>query len=343
MDYYPLIARAVSSLGRTNPETREAIFERVREMLGTQLAQLDPPLSHAEMIREMRALEAAIRRVNAEWSHSEAQFHSETQLTQRHRESAPPLMPSPFADHNGERVADIGATRPRDIGDVRVDGSIPKRPHARADTRKRSVWNGVATAFNLLSEQAKSKGTPAIKRVKGWHIAVGGLTTCGLVALVYIFGTEELFKHIFQTLIVFTLVALVLCIFVFVPMGLTESRRVPAIYGLVGSSYLFAITTLFMCAVVTMEYLGLGAVVIGLLLGIVGVIPLGLLVTALHGDWSSTAVIIFSIIITVASRQLGFGLAGNLDIPEDDEDLEMRWPLFPRIKKIPAPQRGAAR
>jgi hypothetical protein len=342
MDYYPLIARAVSSLGRSSSETREALYERARETLSAQLAQLNPPLSHSEMIREMRALEAAIRRVTAEWSHTDTPFPTERQWATRRREGVSTPRSLHFNNHDDEGVADIGLTRPRDISDVHINGSIPKKAHARADKRKPSAWHGAAKAFNLLSEQARSIA-PIAKRIRRRHLALGGLITCGLVALIYLFGIAGLFKHIFQILMIFTLVALILCIFVFVPMGLTENRRVPAIYGLVSSSYLFAATTLLMCAVVTMEYLGFGGVVIGLLLGIVGLIPLGLLVTALNSDWSSTAVIIFSIIITVASRQLGFGFAESLDIPEDDNGQGWRWMLFPRIKKTPAPQRGAAR
>lgn len=70
-DYYPLLAKAVGAAG-PGPEARQAVFARARSALVTQLNDLDPPLSPAEIGRELRDLDDAVRRIEAE-SAAEAQ------------------------------------------------------------------------------------------------------------------------------------------------------------------------------------------------------------------------------------------------------------------------------
>lgn len=64
-DYYPLLAKAVSA-AEPHAEARQAVFARARGALVTQLNDLDPPLSPAEIGRELRDLDDAVRRIEAE-------------------------------------------------------------------------------------------------------------------------------------------------------------------------------------------------------------------------------------------------------------------------------------
>lgn len=65
-DYYPLIARAVSSLDKSTGDSRRALYERARTALIAQLRGVDPGLTEADITRERLALEEAIRRVESE-------------------------------------------------------------------------------------------------------------------------------------------------------------------------------------------------------------------------------------------------------------------------------------
>ena len=65
-DYYSLIQRAVAGLEEPTPENRRAIYERAMAALKTQLENLDPPLSPAEIMREQISLEETIQRVELE-------------------------------------------------------------------------------------------------------------------------------------------------------------------------------------------------------------------------------------------------------------------------------------
>ncbi|MFG1394708.1 hypothetical protein [Xanthobacter agilis] len=65
-DYYPLLARAVSSLPQNTAEARKAVFDRARTALLRQLRGVDPPLPEGEITRERLGLEEAIRRLEAD-------------------------------------------------------------------------------------------------------------------------------------------------------------------------------------------------------------------------------------------------------------------------------------
>jgi hypothetical protein len=65
-DYYPILARAVSSLAINNAQARQEVFERARTALAAELSRQNPQKSSLEILRERSALETAIRRVEAE-------------------------------------------------------------------------------------------------------------------------------------------------------------------------------------------------------------------------------------------------------------------------------------
>jgi hypothetical protein len=69
-DYYPVIVRAISSLSEYTLVARQALYDRARSALTTELNHHDPPLTEAEIMRERRALEAAIENAEKQWRSS---------------------------------------------------------------------------------------------------------------------------------------------------------------------------------------------------------------------------------------------------------------------------------
>jgi len=69
-DYYQLIARAVTSLGKNTDEARRAaLYARARGALVIELCGVTPPLSEPEIERECLLFEQAIRKIEANFTH----------------------------------------------------------------------------------------------------------------------------------------------------------------------------------------------------------------------------------------------------------------------------------
>ena len=64
--YYPVLARAVSSLANNNAPARQELYGRARTFIVEQLLRQDPQKSAREIMREHAALETAIRKIEAE-------------------------------------------------------------------------------------------------------------------------------------------------------------------------------------------------------------------------------------------------------------------------------------
>ena len=63
-DYYPLITKAIASLGLdATAQRRRTVYERARTALLAQLRTANPPFDEAKITRERLALEEAVRRV----------------------------------------------------------------------------------------------------------------------------------------------------------------------------------------------------------------------------------------------------------------------------------------
>jgi len=65
-DYYPLIRRAVSRLPENTKAARDALYERARAALAAQLRTRNPVISASNAAQELRSLEGAIAKVEAE-------------------------------------------------------------------------------------------------------------------------------------------------------------------------------------------------------------------------------------------------------------------------------------
>src|SRR5580693_527562 len=68
VDYYPILARAMSAPEAQDPQWRRGVYERARQMLVTQLLARRPATPPAAIAAEQSALDSAIRRIEAEMS-----------------------------------------------------------------------------------------------------------------------------------------------------------------------------------------------------------------------------------------------------------------------------------
>lgn len=65
-DYYSVLARAIVNLDTQDPAAREELYERARSIIVAELRRQNPKISALTITREQAALEAAVRRLEAE-------------------------------------------------------------------------------------------------------------------------------------------------------------------------------------------------------------------------------------------------------------------------------------
>jgi hypothetical protein len=259
-DYYDLVARAVATLDANTSEARQALYERARAALTTQLRGRNPPVTEQETIREQRALAAAIHKV-------------ENMVAQ---ERAPPQQPSV-----GIKAA---VPRPSPIAET------PPVPHRRMNK--------------------------AINAIKGVGLIAFGIACfAGMLLLLatFVLGLTWVSVNVIEYLLLAVAVAIMLCLFILLPLALFRRTRSVSFYGFFIFSFLFGATTWVMGFLTTFQHWGWPGVFIGLFLGFVGIVPLGIIASALHSDWWSVVALVVGLIITYGARSLALGLANSLE------------------------------
>lgn len=220
----------------------------------------------------MNALNAAVRRVDAEWSSRSYASKSSTAVQAAPR---PALTPAT----NRKRLS---ADEPT--------------PTARVHLTK-----PVTVAAN------------AIKILGAVMLGITSLAAVALLPVVYILGATWVSAHVVGYLGLPVSAALILCVFIFLPLALFRKTRFVSVYGFLISSYLFGFATWVLGFLTTLQYWGAIGVFIGLFLGLVGIVPLGIVASAIHTDWSSVVVLMVGLVVTYGARMLGFGLAASLE------------------------------
>lgn len=103
----------------------------------------------------------------------------------------------------------------------------------------------------------------------------------------------------------------------------------PRFRGTVGwflfiSSYVYGLATWIYGLVVTLSLWGLLAIIIGLFLGGVGVVPIGMLAALFHARWDIFFALFVLIILTYGTRMIGMALAESHEkYIEDDKIIEL--------------------
>jgi hypothetical protein len=100
-DYYSVLARAVVNLETEDGAAREELYERARRIIISELRKQNPKISALTITREQAALEAAIRRLEAELQ-PRARHNERTSSSQARSDVAE-------ADHLGEMPKALAA------------------------------------------------------------------------------------------------------------------------------------------------------------------------------------------------------------------------------------------
>jgi hypothetical protein len=269
-DYYPLISRAVSQLASNTAEARLALYERARAVFDAKVQGPDSQLSETEIKRARAILETAIRRVETEQSQIDTASPTGEDIE----------IPRP------DRLANV------DLEVSRKAGPTPAQPE-EISTRKKEV----AKTTKYLG------GT--LKSFAGIILGIAIVVGMTLAAAFYIRGLVWVSEHVIEFLMLLVVTAIMLCIFILLPLAIFRKTRTVSAVGFAFSSYLFGMTTWILGFLTTLQYWGGLGVVIGLFLGIIGIVPLGIIASAFHSDWWSVLGLIIGLFVTYGSRALG--------------------------------------
>ena len=100
-DYYSVLARAVVNLEAEDGGAREELYERARKIIISELRKQNPKISALTITREQAALEAAIRKL-------EAELQTRAKNNER-KSSLPDRSDLTEADHLGEMPKALAA------------------------------------------------------------------------------------------------------------------------------------------------------------------------------------------------------------------------------------------
>jgi len=130
----------------------------------------------------------------------------------------------------------------------------------------------------------------------------------GLV-IAFIVGAAWLVQFVLPWLMLASIIVLGLCIFVLGPLAIIPATRPIAGVCYFIASYLFGLTGWFMGLLLAWMLWGLWAVIVGLVIFGVGVVPVAMLATLVNGRWWDLGFLLLAVVLTFGTRLLGAALA----------------------------------
>lgn len=141
--------------------------------------------------------------------------------------------------------------------------------------------------------------------------ALGLVVMLALLAIpiLFIMGGVWVGEKILPWLMLLSIFLLAFNILILVPLALIPLTRQWAGIGFFISSYIFGLTGWFMGLLLTWILWGGIAVVIGLLIMGIGVVPIAMIATLFNGMWPDLGLLLLAVILTFGLRILGLTLS----------------------------------
>jgi len=197
--------------------------------------------------------------------------------------------------------------------------------------------NGLTVVMDTLQEietPAPRQGTlRALKAIGMYAIGVIGAVGLLVVAVMLVRGGVWLSDKIYPWLILVSVLAMGVSVLALLPLAAFKETRGHSGVGFFIVSYVFGATLWVWSLLLTYVLWGIGAVVVGLFIMGVGVLPIALLATGFKGMWSMFGQLILMTIATFATRVFGVWLIHKAEQYEYDPSLPHKlivtsWLLF---------------
>lgn len=159
----------------------------------------------------------------------------------------------------------------------------------------------------------------AFKKV-GWGLlGIATFVAMLFVAALSIYGMAWVSVHVLEYLVPINDIVAVVCIVLLLPLALFRKTRIVPAYGLYVASFVFGVCVWMYGFIVTYSLWGVGGVFIGLMLGIVGIVPLGIIAASWHSEWEIVASLIFGLVTTYGARATAFWLWVKIERYEEEK------------------------
>lgn len=149
----------------------------------------------------------------------------------------------------------------------------------------------------------------AIKSAGGIIVGVGVLIAAVLIPVIFINGALWAAHYFLPFIYVACGIALFVCIFIMLPLSLFQKTRSFAAASFVISSYIFGVALWLYALLWTYKLWGGVAVVVGLFLFGVGIVPVAMLASIFKAQWDILIELLTELVLTFGSRFFGIWLS----------------------------------
>lgn len=155
-----------------------------------------------------------------------------------------------------------------------------------------------------------NRGLGHIAKLSGGCLMwVGMLAISLLITSLFIRGAAWMSVHAVPWLLALSIIVFLLDLLVFLPLGLFQTTRGFCAKCIYLSSFIFGVTDWLIGFFLCLKLWGIWAVIIGLIMMGVGIVPVAILATLFKGEWGFLLFIIVMTFLTFGMRFLGILLA----------------------------------
>ena len=145
----------------------------------------------------------------------------------------------------------------------------------------------------------------ALKSFGRFLLGICVLVATMLVLTTFIMGGVWLSDRVYPWLVILTAITLFVLVLVLLPLSIFRRTRALAGFGIFLASYVFGLTLWVWSLLTSYAIWGATGIVIGLMLGGIGVVPIAILATLFHGMWSMVGQLLLVTAMTIGTRLLG--------------------------------------
>lgn len=173
-----------------------------------------------------------------------------------------------------------------------------------------TIYDETETDFGVDEKPKRSRLRSMFTSAGSYGMgAVGCLVMLSLPVL-FLVGAEILGEFVLPWLLLVCPAVVVLSVVVIPPLTIFRTTRPWAGLAMVVGSHIFGLTTWLLGFVLTLTLWGMIAVIIGLFLLGVGVVPFAMLATGFNGMWLEFGILWLGVVLTFGYRILGHVLMG---------------------------------